>query len=140
MSLRTITAQRTGDEFPPVSAQKDFGSNLQEAIEISGEEVIYAKYIESVVIDAQEVIRKEAYPPLKDEEGKLVKNDAGKQIYTVNDDPDVQGAVDAWTPSVGKAVASKEEKTLKRLDSHTLEEQEAMLEEVIARKKAEANG
>jgi hypothetical protein len=93
----------------------DFGSNLQEAVEKFGEQVVYDNFLDKVVISGQAIIRRAAQ--------------AGK---------DVQAALDAWKPGVRAAGSGGfKEKAMPKALKALLELSDEEREAAIAKLKAE---
>jgi hypothetical protein len=92
-------------ESQELTAEYDFGSNTQEAVELFGEEVVFSTFKAQAVVKLQSVMRSAAK--------------AGK---------DVQEVVNAWKPGVARVRGkSPVEKALSAFGKMSPEEQQAFI-------------
>lgn len=116
MSNEVYTAKTTDSD--PVEVSYDFGGNLEEAVSKFGEDVVYARYKASAVIDLQSLIR-----------GQIRKVKEGEMI----DVAVIQEVVAAWVPGVRQARGkSSEEKAKDAIGKLTPEARAALLAELLA--------
>ena len=115
MSLEQYSALvKDGDEEgPSATVEYDFGSNLPEAVELFGEDVVFKRFKAAAVVDLQGVIRRN------------LKGDNPKT------EEEIQEAVSEWKPGVQKARKSKQEKALDILGEMSQEEKDAFLAELM---------
>jgi hypothetical protein len=121
MSVVEVTAQLGKEEnSPAATVSYDFGDNLDEAVELFGEEVVFMRFKSAATIDLQALIRR--HLGAKDKEGKP----------TPKSEEDIQKLAAEWTPGVQtrkrKTDKQKAEELLSKLPAAQLAELLASLQ------------
>lgn len=124
MSTETeVKAKRKGNDHV-VTVGYDFGDNLNEAIELFGEDVIFAKFKQAAIVDFQSVLRRHMF----------TETDEGDSIITTDvssEDVALIEAVADWKPGVSTRVTkTPKEKAMAALKGMSPEEIEQMLAEL----------
>jgi hypothetical protein len=102
------------EDWRTFQVEYDFGSNLEEAVELFGEKVVFTTFHQQAVVKLQDVIRRAA--------ASFVDN----EIVWASEDA-VQEAASAWKPSVGRVKKTKEDKALELIQSLSPEAREIIL-------------
>ena len=111
MTAIKVEAKLTDSE--PVSVDYDFGDNLDEAVSVYGEEVVFSRYKAAAVIDLQAYMR--------------------NQIRAEKSEAEIRTAVSEWKPGVKQSSGkSKEERAREILGKLSAEERAAILAEFAA--------
>lgn len=115
--VRTVSARLSKEKDPDqrtVSIDYNFGSNIDEAVEIFGADVVYQKAIDALVIDCQANIRR-----------RIAKGETDEQIET---------ALASWKPTLGSSGPRKShaEKVSDMLGKLSAEERAAVLAQLKA--------
>lgn len=119
MSEAKSYSATTNDNDREVAVNYNFGSNLKEATEMFGEEVVFSRFHSAAVIDLQSLIR--------------------RGIKAQKSDSEIQQMASAWRPGV-KTVVQKDPKAraMSALDSMSDEERQALLAEYAKKIKEQA--
>lgn len=116
MANETYSAKLTNSD--PVEVDYDFGGNLEEAVATFGEEVVFARYKASAIIDLQSLVR-----------GQIRKVKEGETIDVAK----IQGVVAEWVPGVRQARGkSSEEKAKDAIGKLSPDARAALLAELMA--------
>ena len=111
MTAQKITARDGNEEnSPSVSVDYDFGDNLQEAVELFGDDVVFSRFKAAAVVDLQALIRRHL---------------GGEKPKTAEE---IQALVSEWKPGVSKRVRkSTTEKAQDLIGQMSAEEKAALL-------------
>lgn len=124
MSTETeVKAKQSGNNHV-VTVGYDFGDNLNEAVELFGEDVIFAKFKQAAIVDFQSILRRHMF---------TVDGEGDSVTLTAIDSEDVAliEAVADWKPGVSTRVTkSPKEKAMAALKGMSPEEIEQMLAEL----------
>jgi hypothetical protein len=105
MSIEEVTAKLGKEEdSPSITVSYDFGSSLEDAVEMFGEEVVFSRFRGAAVVDLQALIRRHAG-------GEKPKSE--EEINTLAGE---------WKPGVSRKKKSQKEKALDLLADMTPEE------------------
>jgi len=118
-----VKAKRTGNDHV-VTVSYDFGDNLSEAVELFGEDVIFAKFKQAAIVDFQSVLRRHMF---------TVEGEGDSVTLTAinSEDVAVNEAVADWKPGVSTRVTkTPKEKAIAALKIMSPEEIEQMLAEL----------
>lgn len=116
-----VSAKRSGHDHQ-VTVEYDFGENLQEAVEMFGDDVVFSKFKAAATVDLQSVIRRNMF----DEQGE----GDDKTLIPV-DAETVQERISDWRPGVTTRVTkSPKEKALDAMKNMSPEEIKALLAEL----------
>lgn len=124
MSTKTeVKAKRAGNDHV-VTVSYNFGDNLNEAIELFGEDVIFAKFRQAAIVDFQSVLRRHMFTE-EDEGNSTVISDVSSEDVALIE------AVADWKPGVTTRVTrSPKEKAMAALRGMSPEEIDQMLAEI----------
>jgi len=115
MSEREITA-RVGKEegSPSATVTYDMGDNLQEAVEKFGDDVVFKRFEQSLVIEIQAIIRRHL-------SGETPKTEA-----------EIQALISEFSPGLQRKRKSTKEKALDLLEGLSEEERKEILASLTA--------
>lgn len=123
-----VVSAKLSDNDKVISIEYNFGASLAEMSELFGEEVVYNKAMDAMIIDAQAKLRRHLRASF---EGKNAK---GEVIKAIPLPKDLQELFADWKPSAGRTERkSAAEKVQTLVGKLTDEERKAL----IARLKAE---
>jgi hypothetical protein len=106
-----------------VTVQKNFGANLEESVDLFGEEVVHNTAVRQFKIGAQALVR--AALKTKDSDGNVVPSNISQE--------DLQAKVDAWTPGViQRSGKSKVERTAESIENMSEADRAELMEKLKA--------
>lgn len=126
MSIEKVSARLAGDDSREVTVEYDFGSNLAEAIEKFGENVVFNRFKAAAVIDLQSGIRRHIKAKVEDAEG----NETAEDKYT---DAQIQDWASNWKP--GEKNINRKSKIDKVKDLYkgmSEEDRQALLDQLMS--------
>lgn len=123
MGAVEVSAKRSGNDHQ-VTVPYDFGDNLQEAVELFGDDVVFSKFKAAAIVDFQGVLRRGMF----DEEGE---GDDKTLIPVDSETLASRETISGWKPGVTTRVSkSPKEKALAALKGMSPEDIAAMLAEL----------
>ena len=112
----TNVAAKLKDSDHSITIPYNFGANLEEAIELFGEDVVFQKYRQSAIVDLQAAIRRHLQPG---EDGK------------VKSDDEIINALSEWKPGLTtRTRKSAKDKAMEALTKMSAEERQALMAEL----------
>lgn len=118
--VATVPSKVEGQPDREIKVFYDFGDNLEEAVELFGEDVVFSRFKAAAVIDLQALLRRHgsAGEPTKE-------NPNGRAPKT---DDEIAKIVSEWKPGlVTRVRKSPKDKALELLQSLSAEDRDALL-------------
>ena len=123
LSDGTMKEKFGGKPSPVLSVEYDFGTTLDESVELFGEQIVHSKFVDSAIIDLQSTLRRAITASL------VTKNAKGEAVTPKPLPKDPQSLVAEWKPSAGHTERkSASEKVQTLVGKLTAEERAALIE------------
>ncbi len=126
MSQTNVTANVKAHDHS-VSADYDFGADIDEATKLFGSEVVHSLFRQAAIVNFQALLRRNAVTDVKDDAGKPT----GEVILHTSEEVAAVEAIINWKPGVSTRITtSPREKAMAALAKMSSEDRLALLAEL----------